>query len=208
MPRATATPKKKPVKKPSAQTASKSKRKPAVKASATKPSPKAKAGGSAPTLSFHSVVERQDYGFRWHYIAVPDAIVRQLPAGKPRLLGTLNGKPFRLSLLNFKDGTRYITLGTELRKKAGAHLGATVDVTVSLDPDPDRIDFPIEFLTCLEQDPEAKKLFAAYTPGAQRSVMIYIRGAKSSDVRIKRSLQFLHKMKTGQLYHQRKEKGL
>lgn len=172
----------------------------------TNAKPVAKSTKAAPTLCFQSVVERQETGFRWHYVEVPPAIVKQLPAGKPRLVGSINGAPFRLSLLNFKEGIRYLTLGTELRKKAGAHLGARVHVEMTPDPDPDRIDFPEEFLACLEQDPEAKKLFFAYTPGAQRSVMIYIRGAKSPDVRIKRSLEFLNKMKTGRLYHQRKEK--
>jgi uncharacterized protein YdeI (YjbR/CyaY-like superfamily) len=79
-----------------------------------------------------------------------------------------------------------------------------VTVTFQL-TNPDKIDVPEELQAVLAQDDEAMAAWKKLTPGLQRSLSYYVKSVKNVDSRIKRSFEMLHKVKTGQLYAQRKK---
>jgi hypothetical protein len=127
-----------------------------------------------------------------------------IQAKKKRVVGSLNGHPYKRAIQGRKNGRPILILGKRYLKEAGLREGMIVDTIMKADPNPDQIDLPEEFLIVLEQDPAAKKKWDAMTVGARRSYSIYLNSAKREETRIKRSLQLAEKMKTGRLYSDRK----
>lgn len=141
-------------------------------------------------------------------IYIPDVVLRDLPTGRLRTEGTMNGAPFSLAIQNKKDGRRYFAVSRRLREAAGVEEGQRVDVVFHL-IDPDRVDIPEELEAVLAQDDEAMAIWKTFTPGLQRGLAHYVNSVKNVDSRIRRALELMQKAKTGQLHVQaaKREKG-
>lgn len=154
--------------------------------------------------TFETTVLRGGDWLSMHFVQVPMDLVKQfVDSGVKRVLGEVNGAPFRLALISDGEGGRKLMIGTPLRKAAKTFEGGNVTVTIWPDPDPDRIDLPDEFAIMLEQDEEAAAKFYALTPGKQRSLAYYAASAKQVDTRIKRAIELAHKLKHNALYAQK-----
>lgn len=82
----------------------------------------------------------------------------------------------------------------------GIMCGAILDIEIWADPNPEDLDIPEELTETLAQDKEASDRFYAFTPGKQRSLAHYVKSAKRSETKIKRSLELAHKLRTYTLY--------
>lgn len=131
-------------------------------------------------------------------IYIPENVVKDLPKGRIRTKGTINGALFALAPQYKKDGSRYFAVSAALRKAAKINEGDLVEVRFML-VDPDIIEIPEEFAVALEQDEEAKEIWDTFTTGMQRSLIHYVTSVKNVDSRIKRSLELLQKAKTRSL---------
>ncbi len=127
-------------------------------------------------------------------VFLPEAIVKKLPEGRVRTAGTLNGAPFDLAVQYKKDGSRYFSVGSILRRAARVKEGDRVTVVFQL-TDPNKLVIPEEMEAVLEQDDEAWKVWNTFTQGYQRSLVYYITSVKNSDSRIKRALEIAEKAK-------------
>lgn len=141
--------------------------------------------------------------FTYCCVEVPAKILKQLPAGRLRLKGTLNGIPIDLAIQYRKSGPRFIMVSKVLARKAKVKTGDAVAVEFKL-TDPEKIEIPEELQAVLDQDEEGLASWKKLTPGFQRSLTYYVKSVKNVDSRIKRALEIIHKMKTRQLYSQRK----
>lgn len=139
-------------------------------------------------------------------ILLPKEIIRKLPAGRIRVKGFCNNAPFALAVLHLKDGTRYFSVSSHLRKAAGVAVGDHVNVRFTI-VDPDKLDVPEELDAVLALDDQARKAWDELTTGYQRSLIHYITSVKNVDSRIKRSLELLDRAKRGDLHGQRKRTG-
>jgi hypothetical protein len=135
-------------------------------------------------------------------IYLPEDIVKELPEGRVRAKGTINGIPFALAPQYVKDGSRYFAVGAPLRKAIKIREGDPVKVIFKL-VDPNIVDVPEELEAVLAQDDKAMKVWEGLTPGYQRSLIHYITSVKNVDSRIKRSLELMEKAKAGQLSTQK-----
>ena len=153
--------------------------------------------------TFKASLSPIDKIFMNYMVVVPDEIVKEINQKKIRTKGTINGIEFSLAIQHIKNGAYYFSINNELRKKAKLTEDkvATVKFVVV---DNDIVEIPEEFLEVLSQDEKAMELFNAFTIGKQRSLCIYVRGAKSVESRIKRSLELAEKIKTRTLYGDRK----
>jgi uncharacterized protein YdeI (YjbR/CyaY-like superfamily) len=109
---------------------------------------------------------------------------------------------FSLAINNLKSGERYFAVSNALRKAAKIGVGDPVKVDFHL-VDPNIVELPEELEVVIAQDPDAEKVWNTFTPGMQRSLAHYVITAKSVDVRIKRALELMFKIKTGGLYSQK-----
>lgn len=135
-------------------------------------------------------------------IFLPEDVIDTLPNGRVRTKGTLNGAPFALAPQSKKEQGRYFSVSAPLRKAAKIKAGDKVEVIFKL-VDPDAVDTPEELEAVLAQDEEARKVWDEFTPGMQRSLIIYITSVKNVDSRIKRSLELAEKAKARQLGFQK-----
>jgi uncharacterized protein YdeI (YjbR/CyaY-like superfamily) len=69
--------------------------------------------------------------------------------------------------------------------------------------DPDELELPIEFEEVLEAEPEFRRIWESFTIGRRRSLSHYVSTAKSSETRIKRSIELMEKALRGELYIQK-----
>jgi hypothetical protein len=137
-------------------------------------------------------------------IYLPDEIVSQLPEGRVRTEGVLNGVPFALAPQYKNDGSRFFIVSSTLRKAAGIKEGDKVEVMFKL-VDPDKVNIPEELQAVLEQDDEAMKVWQSLTSGMQRNFIIYVNSAKSTDAKIKRALESMEKAKRKPAHFQPKK---
>jgi hypothetical protein len=157
---------------------------------------------STNTYSFTSKLEDVRTGMLTTLVVIPPKIISQLPEGRKRTKGTMNGAAFSLAINNLKSGERYFAVSNALRKAAKIGVGDPVKVDFHL-VDPNIVELPEELEVVIAQDPDAEKVWNTFTPGMQRSLAHYVITAKSVDVRIKRALELMFKIKTGGLYSQK-----
>jgi hypothetical protein len=153
---------------------------------------------STSTFTFKTTLSSIKGGLIHSVVYLPQEIVEQLPKGRLRTKGTLNGIPFALAPQYQKDGSRFFTVNAALKKAAKIKEGSRVEVTFKL-VSPDLLDVPEELEAVLAQDEEAMTAWNNLTIGYQRSLIHYVTSVKNVDSRIKRSLELMEKAKFGQL---------
>lgn len=154
-------------------------------------------------LAFHftSQVVRLDQGMPFHILPVPDEIAAAWRKAKVRrLTGTVNGHAINRALMNHADGGGFFIVNRDFMKEAGLGLKLPATLVFKPDPAPDRLDMPEEFRLALDQDDAAHARWDTFTPGRQRSLLVYITGAKTEPTRIKRALELARKIRSHTLY--------
>src|SRR5688500_1223911 len=84
-------------------------------------------------------------------IFLPENVVRQLPKGRVRAKGTVNGARFSLGVQHQVGRGSYSSVSAPLRKVAGIKAGDKVEGVSKL-VDPERLDIPKELKEVLQQD--------------------------------------------------------
>jgi hypothetical protein len=142
-----------------------------------------------------------DQGMPFHALPVPADIAAAWKKAKVRrLVGTVNGHPIKRALMNHADGGSFIIVNRDFMKTAGIGLKTPATLAFKPDPAPEKPDIPEEFLAVLNQDTAARKRWDTFTPGRQRSLLVYITGARTEPTRIKRSLDLARMIRTHSLY--------
>lgn len=129
-------------------------------------------------------------------VEIPADIIKKLPAGRVRVEGKLNQVSFNLAVQSKKNGPKYLSVSQAMRKSARVKPGDKVKVSFVL-VDSDKLDLPEEMEAVLAQDDEGAKKWNRLTVGLQRSLVHYINSSKNVDVRIKRALLLINKVKSG-----------
>lgn len=151
-------------------------------------------------FSFTTKLERLPSNLAYTALFLPFEMVALLPKkGRLRVAGKINGTtPFNLAVLNLKEGPKYLMVGSQLRREAKIKQGDLVQVSFGL-VDANLLEIPEELVIALAHDEDAKRIFDTFTVGYKRSLVHYITASKNIDVRIKRALELLEKVKLGQL---------
>jgi hypothetical protein len=156
---------------------------------------------------FTSLIVRLDQGMPFHALPVPDQVADSWKKAKVRrLVGTINGHPVKRALMNHAGGGSFFIVSRDLMKSAAISLKTPAVLAFKPDPAPDQPDVPEEFLVTLAQDAAAKKRWDTFTPGRQRSLLVYVTGAKTEPTRIKRALELARMIRTHTLYGDRLKK--
>ena len=94
------------------------------------------------------------------------------------------------------DGSYFINVNKEIRKKLNLGLGASANVVLTADKSKYGMPLPPEMEELLLQDVEGEKLFHALSMGKQRSLLHIIGKPKSSNVRLRKALMTLDYLKS------------
>jgi hypothetical protein len=105
--------------------------------------------------------------------------------GRVPVKGTINGLPFRSSLMNMGEG-HMMVVNAQLR--AGAHCkgGDTVDVVMELDEDERKVEVPAYLKKIINGDAKAKEFWRKLSFTHQKEYVREIDGAKRPETREKR----------------------
>jgi hypothetical protein len=147
-------------------------------------------------ISFISEIQRFE-GIRGHYISIPTEYTPLLSkAENLRLTCSINqGEPFHCSPRPKGDGTLYISLGAEVRRKGKLAAGVKVTAVLHRDESVYGRPMPEELRELLEIDPEGKRLFHQLNPGGQRGILYYIQQSPKTQTRIDRAIKMIDRLK-------------
>ena len=151
--------------------------------------------------TFAAPVLRFEDGMRMHYVPLPHDLADRLDAaGARRVVGTLNGRPISRGVQRTGGGVRFLLFGRAALREMGLAYGDTAVLEIAPDPAPDAVDLGPELEAALDEDPEAARRFAAFTPGRRRSLVYYVTSAKRPATRQKRAAELAYKLRTFTLY--------
>ena len=137
-------------------------------------------------------------GMTPHKLALPDEVAGPLRAAKVRrIVGTLNGAPFRLGLHRTKDGLSFIAMSRARMSDLALAAGDLVEVEMSADPDPDHVDLGDELDAALAADPGARGVWEALTPGTRRALAHTVTSARRAATRQGRADTLVRRLRDG-----------
>ena len=130
------------------------------------------------------------------YLEIPREVVDELGGLKNRLICTVNNKlSYQCGLMALGEGRAYIGINATRMKKLGVSFGDEVAVKLEKDSSKYGVAVPEELEELLRQDEEGNRRFQLLSPGMQRYIINHAGSAKSSQLRIDRSITMLENLK-------------
>lgn len=127
-----------------------------------------------------------DAGYMAHYVPIPAQVAVAVGGPGARVIGTVDGHPFRRMLHNGPDGV-VLRFGKRWLADLGLQTGADVWIEIERDPEPDRVDLPAELQAALDADADAAWVWESLTPGKKRTLAYHVTRAKRPATRAKRA---------------------
>lgn len=116
--------------------------------------------------------------------------------GRVPVKGTINGFPFRSSLMNMGDG-HMMAVNAELRAGANCKAGDTVDVVMELDEAERKVEVPAYLKKIINSDAKAKEFWSKLSFTHQKEYVREIDAAKRPETKQKRIAAMMDALKKG-----------
>jgi hypothetical protein len=117
--------------------------------------------------------------------------------GRVPVKGTINGFPFRSSLMNMGEG-HMMVVNAELRACAKCKAGDTVAVIMEVDQGERKVEVPDYLKKIIDRDPKAKAFWAMLSFTHQKEYVREIEGAKRPETREKRIAAMMDALRKNQ----------
>lgn len=139
----------------------------------------------------------------WTFAAIDKiTLSEKKPFGYIKVKGTIDGFPIEnYHLMPMKTGKLFMPVRSEIRKKIRKESGDFVHIVLFADHTVYQI--PEEFLLCLDDDTEAKKIFLKLTRGQQKQYTDWIFSAKGIETKTERIVKALSQIKLGKRFDQK-----
>lgn len=139
--------------------------------------------------------------YNYHYIPVPDEVIRSLSLKyRDRVIALFNDENHIHCALHrhpVENTIAVIYLGKYAREKAGILPGEKVKVSIKKDDTEYGMEMPLELEEVLSIDPEGLQAFQKLTPGRKRTALYFISKAKMEETRIQRAILIVENIKNG-----------
>jgi hypothetical protein len=130
-----------------------------------------------------------------YFVLVPEEISKALGArGQLRVLATIEGKTFRLSLAKYGE-RHWLGLRAEVREAIDKSTGDEVRVELKPDLEPREVSIPDELKAALDADPEAKGLFGSLSYSHRKEHSDFVAAAKQAETRERRAAKTVQALK-------------
>ena len=116
--------------------------------------------------------------------------------GRVPVKGTINGFPFRSSLMNMGDG-HMMAVNAELRAGGKCKAGDTVRIVMELDEDERKVEVPAYLKKIINSDPQAKERWAKLSFTHQKEYVRAVEDAKKDETRERRIAQMMDALRRG-----------
>lgn len=133
------------------------------------------------------------------FVFVPELLLEKIfeQAGKNKgripVKGTINGQPYRQTLVKYSDAWR-LYINTTMLKNSPRYVGRQIEVTIQFDSASREIIPPQEFVKALNKDKKATQVFNSLSPSLKKEIIRYLsalKTEKSLEKNIARALNFL-----------------
>lgn len=135
----------------------------------------------------------------WTYIPISETIPSNLKKnGRIKVRGFIDS--FELkdhNLFPMGKGKLLMAVKSEIRKIIGKEEGDTVMLKLYFDEPENNVHD--EFLTCLQEDPEAHKNYLNYPAKTQKEILAWIEAAKNEEVKVIRIARVLDLLAFGKI---------
>ncbi|MEM6897872.1 MAG: YdeI/OmpD-associated family protein [Pseudomonadota bacterium] len=124
---------------------------------------------------------------------LPPDVASALPfpaSTRPRVVGELQGHPFKGALHPTADGRAYVIFNKALQKATGLGIGDQVRLSFRYD-DPDAVDVPRALSEALEDQEWAAEIWEGLRPGTKRGFAHRVASAKTEATQRKRVAEVL-----------------
>ena len=116
--------------------------------------------------------------------------------GRVPVKGTINGFPFRSSLMNMGDG-HMMAVNAAMRAGGKCQAGDTVKVVLELDEEERKIEVPAYLKKMINRDAKAKEHWAKLSFTHQKEYVREIEGAKKEETRQRRIAAMMDALRKG-----------
>jgi uncharacterized protein YdeI (YjbR/CyaY-like superfamily) len=128
----------------------------------------------------------------WVTIRMPFDPVEVWPERKGmRVLGTINGFPFRTSLFGSRTAGYLLMVNQTMQKKAKALPGSTAEIVIEPDLEDRSATPPQELAKLLKADREVRKWFEKLNYSMRKYICDGVAEPKSADARVRRAEQWV-----------------
>src|SRR5579862_5018335 len=117
--------------------------------------------------------------------------------GRVPVKGTINGFPFRSSLMNMGDG-HMMAVNAQLRAGGKCKAGDVVDVVLELDEEERKVEVPAYLKKIINSDAKAQAFWSKLSFTHQKEYVREIEGAKRPETKEKRIAAMMEALKKGQ----------
>ena len=134
--------------------------------------------------TFKAVLTSKGPGGGWTHILIPFDVHEAFGSrGRVPVSGTLNGAPFRSSIMPEGDGTHYLNINKALLAASQTRPGDTVEVTMALDQAARTVDMPADLTAALAAHPAARAAFEALAFSHRKQYADWVASAKRAETR-------------------------
>ena len=147
---------------------------------------------------FEAMLEHPDQVGAWTFLRVPFS-VEKVFGSKARVAvkGTINGVPFRSSLMPQGYGIHFLVVNKALQKGASAGHGNTVHVVIETDNVPRSVQVPQDLQEALDRNAIARASFEKMPYSHKKEYVEWIESAKREETRTGRIERALAMMADG-----------
>lgn len=131
-------------------------------------------------------LEKFDAKGGWTFARIPEILQdKKSHFGWVKVRGTIDGYEIRkYHLMPMGNGTLFLPVKAEIRKKIKKDVGDLVHIT--LYPDNEPLEVPEEMLLCLEDEPKALEFFNSLSESEQKFYIGWVYSAKREETKVDR----------------------
>lgn len=145
--------------------------------------------------TFRAKLEAEGPGGAWTYMRIPfDVAEAYGTRARMSVKGTINGFPFRSSILPTGDGGHHMMVNRQMQAGAGARPGDAVRVEMDEDRTPRVVVAPAELRRAFAKSPAAAAAYAALAPSHKKAFAEWIREAKRPETKARRVEKTVEKL--------------
>lgn len=124
----------------------------------------------------------------WTYLDVPFDVEETFGSrSQIKVKGTVNGVPFRSTLMPHGNGTHYMVVNQSIRESAGVQPGDTVEVAMEQDTEARTVIVPNDLEEALQKEnPSLLEPFLRLSYSHQKEYVDWIESAKKAETRTRR----------------------
>jgi hypothetical protein len=150
-------------------------------------------------VAFSSKLVRPGVVGAWTLAPVPEAAAASAGfRARLRVQGTIDGVPFRSSLLPRGGGELFVVVNSEVRERIGKSVGEAVRFELELDSRPVVVNLPPTLRRALDRDAPANAAFAKFTPSQRTAYARWVADAKQAATRDRRVVSAVEKIRRGE----------